>query len=86
MAIFEIRNYDVWGNDKDGYEVNDTFHYGETELPEDFTDKDILTALNKEYFKSPQQLRNIEIGGDDIIITVNQRSNSKPVCELVKIE
>ncbi len=32
-ALVEVRTYDVWGNAKDGYEVNDSYRSGTHELP-----------------------------------------------------
>lgn len=33
VAICEYRTFDVWGNAKDGYEINDSFNQGEIEIP-----------------------------------------------------
>jgi hypothetical protein len=35
VAIVEYATYDVWGNSRDGYEVNDAYRQGSTELPTD---------------------------------------------------
>lgn len=46
MKRYEIISYDVWGNAKDGYEVNDAHRTGIIiELPEECTDRHIRRAL-----------------------------------------
>jgi hypothetical protein len=32
-TIWQIVNYDVWGNEKEGYEVNQAFRSGNVEIP-----------------------------------------------------
>jgi len=46
MALYEIISYEVWGNPKDGWEVNDA-HYTDSkiEIPENSTDLEILNLL-----------------------------------------
>lgn len=45
---FNILSLSVWGNKKDGYEVNDTFSIGETiDINEDDTDKIIRKKFAK---------------------------------------
>lgn len=46
---YEIWFYDVWGNDEDGYSVNDRSNAGTIELPENHTEKEFLEAIG-EYF------------------------------------
>lgn len=42
-------SYDVWGNEKDGYEVNDAHYTGETfELSDTLTNKGIVTSLKRQ--------------------------------------
>lgn len=50
---YQVISYDVWGNPKDGFEVNDqyTTSYRIT-LPDNPTDKEILTALYKSGYAS----------------------------------
>ena len=48
---YEYISYDVWGNDVDGYEVNQAFHTGEyVEINPESTDKEILISLIKQGF------------------------------------
>ena len=46
MNEYRVITYDVWGNEEDGYTVNDAFHTGRTiELDDDASDEDIVAAL-----------------------------------------
>lgn len=42
---YRVWKLDVWGNEKDGYTVNDRHDIGEIELPEVPEDNEILNAL-----------------------------------------
>src|SRR5271166_1318439 len=80
-TTWELRTYDVWGNAKDGYEVNDTRRAGETTIrckvevnnagtPQEFlsafpSDSQLRRALSLRRFK-------IETDGDDLTIYVNR--------------
>lgn len=91
-TTWEIATYDVWGNEKDGYEVNDVYRRGEVELelepqtanagtPQEFvhaspTDKQIREALG---IKPRVQ---IDTDGDDLTIYVNHKSTGYPFGEL----
>jgi hypothetical protein len=90
-TTWELRTYDVWGNARDGYEVNDTFRAGETAIrckvevnnagtPQEFlsaypSDSQIRQALNLRRFK-------LELDGDDLNIYVNRAKDSYPLGEL----
>src|SRR5262245_34413627 len=90
-TTWEIADYDVWGNEKDGYEVNDVYRRGEIELrlkvetanagtPQAFeyaspTDKQIREALDLRRIK-------IDTDGDDLVIYVNASRNGYPCGEL----
>ena len=90
-TTWEIRTYDVWGNAKDGYEVNDSYRAGEVTLrlkvkvnnagtPQEFlsaypTDSQIREALSLRRIK-------IETDGDDLSIYVNRARDSYPCGEL----
>ena len=89
-TIWSIRTYDVWGNAREGYEVNDTYSAGEVEIwcpkyrynagtPYEFigaspTDRQIKRALGVTC--------RIETDGDDTHITVDRRRDSYPLGEL----
>lgn len=90
-TTWEIRTYDVWGNAKDGYEVNDSFRAGKVTIrckikvnnpgtPQEFlsaypSDSQIRRALNLRRFK-------LETDGDDLQIYVNRAKDSYPLGEM----
>ena len=53
MPTFTVWTYDVWGNPKDGFNVNDRSKQGTIELPSDrpnnwdLSDKEIIAALKQ---------------------------------------
>jgi hypothetical protein len=88
---WEIVTYDVWGNDKDGYQVNDCYKGGTIDLrikvatnnPD--TDREFKSAYPSDY-----QIRQaldcprvqIDTTGDDTVIYVNRARDSYPLGEL----
>jgi hypothetical protein len=90
-TTWELRTYDVWGNAKDGYAVNDTHRAGETTIrckvevnnagtPQEFlsafpSDSQIRRALSLRRFK-------LETDGDDLHIYVNRAKDGYPCGEL----
>lgn len=90
-TTWEIADYDVWGNARDGYDVNDVYRHGEIELriavevnnagtPQEFlsaypSDSQIRKALGLRRFK-------IETDGDDLNIYVNRARDGYPCGEL----
>jgi len=84
-TTWRVWTYDVWGNAEDGYEVNDRNDQGEVELSDEPTDQQILDALiDMGILKSGTQLSDLEIGGDDVSITVDAAEDDFPLAGLVK--
>lgn len=46
-AKWEVKSLDVWGNEEDGFEVNQEFHAGEVEIPAMVDDKELLKIMKK---------------------------------------
>lgn len=80
----ELINYfDVWGNPKDGFEVNNLCREGEVELPENFTDHDVLKALKAKGFLKPHVRLNMLLIEDLWpFVEISQRNNGCPICRL----
>ena len=90
-TTWELRSYDVWGNARDGYEVNDTSRIGEASLrlavevnnagtPGEFlsatpSDSQIRRALGLRRFK-------LDTDGDDTTIYVNRERDGYPCGEM----
>ena len=89
-TTWELRTYDVWGNARDGYEVNDSYNAETVELripqtrfnvntPQEFigaypTDRQIKRAFGVNC--------RIETDGDDITVYVNRSRDSYPIGEM----
>jgi hypothetical protein len=89
-TVWALRTYDVWGNAKDGYEVNDTYSAGEITLfapvtvynvgtPQEFKAASLTDRQIKKAFGVTCQ---IETDGDDLHITVDRRRDSYPIGEM----
>jgi hypothetical protein len=59
-ATYRYYSYDVWGNERDGYEVNDVFRTPDTyEIPDEGGDDAVFNALKKQGFMRPRVLRRL---------------------------
>lgn len=76
MATYTLINYfDVWGNEEDGYEVNNQcIEVEDVVIADDATDQDIIDYLfNNEYLRDDDvSLYEIEDNGDFIEICVKE--------------
>jgi hypothetical protein len=90
-TMWAIRTYDVWGNAKDGYEVNDSFNQGEVSIrlavtvnnggtPYEFTSASLTDAQ----IRKAMGLSNVRIStdGDDMTIYVNRDRDGYPLGEM----
>jgi len=83
---FVVYTYDVWGNRKDGYEVNDVCASG-IEINLRRTDnKSIINTLKKEdYIRKCLHVSSFSITGEDYH-TLYIYYKDYPVCELKRID
>jgi hypothetical protein len=74
--------YDVWGNKKDGYEVNQAFRSNDVVMiPDGISDKSLTTYLKKQgFFKSSVRSNLVEYDGDEYTIYITYKG--KPEGEL----
>lgn len=75
---YEVITLDVWGNAKDGWDVNQAFHTGRfVEIPEDASDYLINRRLG---------LRNIEWDGEpEFQLFGDDKRNGKPRLQLHRV-
>jgi len=91
MKTYKLINYDVWGNKKDGWQVNDAHYTGILiELPDNFTDLQVKQALYRSGFTSKGILpAKISIDGEpNYSLYINLEAKQycgKPLCELRNI-
>ena len=84
---WELRTYDVWGNAKDGYDVNDVYSAGTVELRIPQTRYNVGTP--QEFisaYPSDRQIQRafgtscrIETDGDDLRIEVTRKRDGYPI-------
>ena len=86
---WEIRDcFDVWGNEKDGWEVNDTASAGKFEIPEEIIndDKRLLEFLVAHTRLQTTDRRRLEVNGDYGCIEVRERKSKRPLYWLMMVE
>lgn len=83
----EVYTYDVWGNARDGYEVNDRYRFGTYSHVDALVARDdkLLTRFLKEigFLKKGVQTRSLEFDGDDTFVYVTAVKDGYPLCEVV---
>ena len=81
---FKVYSLDVWGNKKDGFEVNDRSQSGKILTKLD--DKSIIKALKKENFLNKKcHFKSFSIDGDDTFISIDAAKTGEPLYELERI-
>lgn len=81
-----IDYFDVWGNEKDGFEVNNLAEVGTIQLI-DYTDRrEMLKRLKEiDYFKKTVRHNQLEVWNDYDMIEIYQKKDMRPVCRLERI-
>ena len=91
LTVWKIKTYDVWGNAKDGFDVNDVYNRGEISLLADVERHNVNTPQEFESASlSESQIRKVfmlgkkqlQIDGDDLTYYVNLARNGYPVGQL----
>lgn len=83
-----IKYYDVLGNAKQGYDINDVYQYGEYDFAGNRdNDEDIIAFLNAFYFNKTISLEQMIMGMDqEYVVTIESASDGKPICEIEFID
>lgn len=89
-TTWELRTYDVWGNAKDGYEVNDSYSSGTVTFYAAQTKHNVGTpyefvsaALTNRQIKQAFSVNcRIDVDGDDIHYYVNRQRDGYPLGEM----
>lgn len=86
MRMILIDYFDVWGNEEDGFEVNNLARYDERPVgindPED--EVDILISLVSYGYLKPEAVKLLEVdfSMNDFCLEINIRETGEPVCRL----
>lgn len=92
-TLWEVKTYDVWGNRKNGYEVNDVFivhHEYPLDIPVTINNLGTAHEFESAYPTDKQIWEALDIkprvhlslDGDDLHITVDYESSGYPLGEL----
>lgn len=85
---FEVITLDVWGNEKEGYEVNNAFTSGQSFIvPENATDKLILKHVKAlGYLNKKTKFSSLVVHGEnDLYIDWQKRGNNSPCLQLRRL-
>lgn len=84
QQIWKIVSLDVWGNRKDGYEINGARYTGSViELPSEPSDAQVRLALVRAgCIKESSRLSSLEFEGDDVLIQVYRKSDGYPIAQI----
>ena len=79
METWVVYDLDVWGNEEDGYEVNDWWAVGELSFTdmEIQDDKVILEKMKKAGYLKTSDMRELEIVADYGFIEIVERKTGK---------
>lgn len=80
---FRVWSLDVWGNEREGFEVNDRREAGSIIILDDSDDKTLLKALKKKNFINKKcHFKSFHLDGDNLSIYVDWRKNGFPLYQL----
>lgn len=84
LGIYTLVNdFDVWGNAKDGWAVNDCSIEEENIMIDDFaTGKEIVTMLKDKGYLNTNDMRKIAVEEYGTDIMIYERKGMKPLYEL----
>lgn len=88
MDVFKLIDYfDVWGNEEDGWEVNDLCTlFDDLHLTEDVTDKDIIDYLYSIEYLSGNNPDDYEVlWTDRDFCEIFLAENQYPICRLERV-
>ena len=79
-----VNYFDVWGNEEEGWEINNLCNEGDIELPEEHTNADILAALIEIDFLKDTVTEEM-IRFDDLFdfgVELYEAANDYPLCRI----
>lgn len=85
MHTYDVHGLDVWGNEREGFEVNDVYpSQGKVKIPEGASDDEIVRALKAEGFIDRNiRMASVEIEGEvGDFLYIGEAKTNKPVYEL----
>lgn len=81
-----INYFDVWGNEKDGWEVNNQcVEFEDLNLADDVTDKEICEYLKANGYLNTSDMRRLEVVDYGEVMEICERKGHKPLYALQMI-
>jgi len=79
--IWEVKSLDVWGNQEDGYEVNNEHNAGKIEIPAMLDNAGLVKLLKKEGFlKETVTVKQVEIESPgEGFIEIREKKTGEPI-------
>lgn len=78
---------DVWGNQEEGWDVNNRFKVNIVDLPEDPTDRDIMVVLKEAgQLKETAKVSDLSIDGDEDLLMIDDAKTGEPLWTLETIK
>lgn len=86
FALYKVFSLDVWGNEKEGFDVNDRSSLGNITLPLDADDRTLVKGLKSEGIIGKFcKTKSFSIDGDDYSLNIDWASNSRPLFTLERL-
>jgi hypothetical protein len=82
MKYQAVFNFDVWGNSRDGWEVNDCRRGGEVEVFDTDTDAQVVAKFKCALGFTTRQVFVIDHNSDDSFIPIMRKRDGYPVGHL----
>jgi len=80
---YAVYSLDVWGNTREGFEVNNRSKCASVMIPYDSNDKQIIRALKQNgLLNSKCRFNSFKIDGDQGLLMVDARKTSEPIYQL----
>lgn len=81
-----VNYFDVWGNEEDGYEVNDScVEFDDLMITDDAEDKDIINYLIEIGFLIEAAREKVDVNNSFDWIEIEQKDTGYPLCRLERV-
>lgn len=88
MKQLEVYGYDIWGNDEEGFWVNDVYHIDTLTVKEDESYIEVINEWLTDNLAENLTLDNITIEGEETFSHAFyiEDEEGQPLCEFRKVE
>lgn len=82
MLTYTVLSLDVWGNEEDGFEVNDRCRVGTIDLDESLNSDDVLRELDGAGYVHASLCEVNDAIGDEYTLHIDSAQNGRPLLQL----